>query len=205
MDSPAVQYVTTSDGYDVAYAVSGSGPPLVALGNTGLEHIQLAWQVPPLRAWLEALTQRFKLVQIDRRGSGLSARGLPADLTMDDFQKDIDAVVGHLGLGRFLLYGALYHLSYVPVQYAVQHPDSVAALILMGTGTSLAAYRAPSLFESVADQDWDLFLRSLALVGRGARTSTEVDRIVALYKQVYDKEDFVTGARVNATTPLTRC
>src|SRR2546423_93580 len=28
MDAPPVQYVSTSDGYDIAYTVSGAGPPL---------------------------------------------------------------------------------------------------------------------------------------------------------------------------------
>jgi hypothetical protein len=29
MDAPPVQYVTTSDGYDIAYGVSGEGPLLI--------------------------------------------------------------------------------------------------------------------------------------------------------------------------------
>ena len=202
MDAPPVQYVKTSDGYDIAYAVSGSGPPLVALGSTGIEHIQVAWKTPVLEDWLLALTSRFQLVQIDRRGSGLSTRGLPTSLTMDDFQQDIDAVVSHLGLDRFFLYGTLYHLAFISVQYAVEHADSVLGLILVGAGTSLSAARAPALIDTVSGQDWEFFLRSLALVGRGAESAEEIDAAVERYMQCWHQEDFFMLTKANANTEI---
>lgn len=78
MDAPPVQYVTTSDGVSIAYAVSGSGPTLVILPGA-FEHVQLAWQYPPLQPWLEGLAQRFQVIQIDERGAGMSTRGLAED------------------------------------------------------------------------------------------------------------------------------
>jgi pimeloyl-ACP methyl ester carboxylesterase len=114
VNAPPVQYVKTSDGYDIAYAVSGSGEPLV-IAATGLEHVQLSWDVPDIRDLLRALAERYRLVQFDIHGAGMSSRGLPDDVTMDDFQPDLEAVVDQLNLERFVLYGAVYQ-SYVAVQ-----------------------------------------------------------------------------------------
>ena len=76
MEAPPVQYVTTSDGYSIAYCVSGEGPPLVFL-PLGLNHIQLAWkQDGRISDWLQELASRFRLVQYDSRGEGMSQRGL---------------------------------------------------------------------------------------------------------------------------------
>ena len=74
MEPPAVQYVTTSDGYDIAYTISGEGPPLV-LTPTPFGHLSNDWQWWK-RSLLEALTQRFRLVRYDSRGQGMSSRGL---------------------------------------------------------------------------------------------------------------------------------
>jgi DNA-binding CsgD family transcriptional regulator/pimeloyl-ACP methyl ester carboxylesterase len=202
MDAPPVQYVRTSDGYDIAYGISGDGPPLIAVGSTGFEHIQVAWEIPRLNDWLTALAARFRLIQVDRRGSGLSTRDLPPGTVMEDFQRDIEAVVAHLKLERFFLYGALYHLSYIPVQYAVQHPDSVAGLILAGTGTALAASRVPGLFDTVSGQDWDIFLRSLAVVGRGAQSADEVETIVERYRQCWHQNDFFLMSKAASESNL---
>jgi hypothetical protein len=58
MEAPPVQYAKTSDGFDIAYAVSGEGRPLVFMpGN--FDHVQLAWRYPGLDVWLQALSARF--------------------------------------------------------------------------------------------------------------------------------------------------
>jgi hypothetical protein len=54
MDAPPVQFAPTSNGLSIAYAVSGTGAPLVILPGA-FEHVQLAWQYPDLQPWLEGL------------------------------------------------------------------------------------------------------------------------------------------------------
>jgi hypothetical protein len=80
MNPPPVQYVTTSDGYSIAYAVSGTGSPLVvapAIWN----HVQNSWlpespfgRTPTLHTW----AKRFQVIAYDSRGQGMSQRGLAA-------------------------------------------------------------------------------------------------------------------------------
>jgi len=45
MDAPPVQYVTTSDGYNIAYTVCGEGTPLVFMSSPFM-HVQLYWSTP---------------------------------------------------------------------------------------------------------------------------------------------------------------
>ena len=84
MDLPSVQYVTTSDGVQIAYGVSGNGRPLLFLPGT-FEHVLLAWQYPGLSVWLERLATRFHLIQFDPRGSGMSSRELPDSHSAADY------------------------------------------------------------------------------------------------------------------------
>jgi pimeloyl-ACP methyl ester carboxylesterase len=153
MEPPPVQYVTTSDGVSIAYSVSGAGRPLVFLGPAlgGMAH--------PWRAfldWMTGLTARFRLIQHDMRGHGLSERGLPADFAIGDDERSVEAILGRLNLDRFLLFG-LSGVGHMGVRYAAAHPERVEALILNGTTVSSAT---PSFYRAVAAENWEFFLRS---------------------------------------------
>ena len=71
----------------------------------------------------------------------------------------------------------------------------------MGVGSSLSAFRSPALFELVSGQDWELFLRSLAVM-TGMETAADIDSFVSLYKQAYDQADFFLMAGVAGAIPL---
>ena len=75
MESPAVQYLTTADGYNIAYSVTGSGRPFVLMPEP-FNHLHMIASSPTHRSLLEPLAERFRLVQYDPRGFGLSSRGL---------------------------------------------------------------------------------------------------------------------------------
>ena len=117
MDAPPVQYVRTRDGVSIAYAVSGSGPPIVILSGT-FEHVQLAWQYPQLQPWLEALVDRFQLIQIDERGVGMSSRDLPETMVFGDYILDVEAVLTKLNCGPVVLFGIANH-AMTAIQFAV--------------------------------------------------------------------------------------
>ena len=156
MDPPSVQYVKTSDGYDIAYSETGKGPPLVLLPQSLID-IRLAWHA--FQPWLTALRDRFRLVQFDARGRGLSSRGLPANYTTKDMEIDLSAVVDKLDLSRLTLLanGGFGHLA---VRYAANHPDRVKALIVANCSISMSAF-PKSLFRDVSAENWDLFVQSL--------------------------------------------
>src|SRR5258708_904893 len=93
MEPPTVRYVTTSDGYRIAYAVSGSGPTLVYMPYA-INHIG---HVPPPN-WGQGLLQaglasHFQFVRYDTRAQGLSTRGLRPDHSVLAYERDLEAVL----------------------------------------------------------------------------------------------------------------
>jgi DNA-binding NarL/FixJ family response regulator len=190
MEAPPVQYVTTSDGYDIAYGVCGQGPPLLITG-AGLMHVQLAWQMPRLQDWLVALAARFHVVQIDHRGTGLSSRQLRADHAVEHYQRDLEAVIERLQLDRFVLFGHTYLPTCTATQYAVEHPNRVRALILSATVSALSAQRAPAMFSAFPNQDWDIFLRTIVEVANHPDSPEQAEVMLQLFRQAYEQPDFL--------------
>ena len=192
MDAPPVHYVTTSDGYSIAYAVSGKGRPFVILPGS-FEHVQLAWQYPKLQPWLEGLAARFQLIQLDERGCGMSTRGLKEDHAVEHYQRDIEAVIDHLNPDPFVLYSAATRTS-AAVQFTLNHPDKVFALILGAARLSQASSAAESaFFNTLPEADWELFLRSLA---SQYQAPEDISRSVALLNQAFEQQDFAQRMRV---------
>ena len=76
MEPPPVQYVRTADGLDIAFTVAGQGLPFVFM-PWPFSHRGLWWETAFGRPLAEALAQRFKLVQYDSRGQGMSTEGCP--------------------------------------------------------------------------------------------------------------------------------
>jgi pimeloyl-ACP methyl ester carboxylesterase/DNA-binding CsgD family transcriptional regulator len=182
MDAPPVQYVTTSDDYKIAYATRGEGTPVILLPGT-FDHVQLAWQYPGLQEWVEGLSSKFRLVQFDPRGTGMSQRGLKKSHVRLDYQNDLDAVIDALRLQRFILLGFSNGVARI-VEYSLRKPERVIALIVGTSGLP----RSRALFRTVPAEDWDAFLWSL--VPRDM-SREEAERRVAMQKAAHDQQDFI--------------
>jgi hypothetical protein len=115
MDAPPVQYVRSSDGYSIAFTVCGEGLPFVLMPEQA-SHAQLAWTAKIQPAWLPGLRDRFRLICYDGRGQGMSQRGL-RDFSLSDCRRDLETVVDHLGLDRFILSGQRYKLMPLGPRY----------------------------------------------------------------------------------------
>lgn len=125
-----IRFCTAGDGVRLAYATSGSGPPLVKVANW-LSHLDYDWESPVWRHWLVELARRFTLVRYDERGCGLSDWDV-ARFCFDDWVDDLETVVDALGLERFPLLG-LSQGGPVAIAYAVRHPERVSHLVLLGS------------------------------------------------------------------------
>ncbi|HEY7132398.1 MAG TPA: alpha/beta fold hydrolase [Candidatus Limnocylindrales bacterium] len=125
-----IRFCRSADGTRLAWAVHGSGPPLV-VASCWLSHLQHDWQSPVWRHFLDDLGAIATVIRYDERGFGLS------DWDVDDFSvqarlADLEAVVASAGLDRFALLG-MSGGSAVALAYAAAHPDRVSRLVLYGT------------------------------------------------------------------------
>jgi pimeloyl-ACP methyl ester carboxylesterase/DNA-binding winged helix-turn-helix (wHTH) protein len=124
-----IQFCTVSDGVRLAYATSGTGPPLVKPANW-MTHVEYDWESPVWRHWLRELSLKHTLIRYDERGNGLSDREAE-DLSFEAWVRDLETVVDTLGLERFPLLGISQGCA-VAIAYAVKHPERVTKLVLYG-------------------------------------------------------------------------
>ena len=139
-----IRFCTSFDGTRIAYATTGTGPPLVRVGNW-LTHVELDWGSPIWSHWFEELTRRHRLIRYDLRGSGLSERAVE-DLSLDAWVRDLEAVVRDLGIERFSLLGLCQGGS-IAVAYAARHPERVDRLVLYGSYPNGALTPGATFFE----------------------------------------------------------
>jgi pimeloyl-ACP methyl ester carboxylesterase/DNA-binding CsgD family transcriptional regulator len=124
-----VRFCTATDGVRLAYAVHGSGSPLVRVA-TWLTHLELDWTSPLWRHWLDRLGERHTVARYDERGCGLSDASV-GDPSVETWVGDLETVVDAVGLERFAVLGVSQGAA-VAVAYAVRHPDRVSDLVLYG-------------------------------------------------------------------------
>jgi pimeloyl-ACP methyl ester carboxylesterase len=125
-----VQFCESFDGTRIAYGVSGTGPPVVLLPSW-LTHLRFQRRSVAWQPWLEALTERYRLVRYDPRGCGMSDRKV-GDISFDAWIRDLEALVRHLRLDHFSLVGTC-HGGAVAIDFAARHPHRVSQLVLFGT------------------------------------------------------------------------
>jgi DNA-binding winged helix-turn-helix (wHTH) protein len=124
-----IRIAHSRDGTGIAYAVSGSGPPLMRAGHF-LTHLELDWSSPIWRPMLDRLGQSFTLTRYDQRSTGLSDPN-PPSLELDRLCDDLEAVADAVGLERFPIFAASQGVP-VSIAFAVRNPHRVSGLVLYG-------------------------------------------------------------------------
>ena len=127
-----IRFCTTPDGIQIAYATSGSGPPVVRVANW-LTHLDWDWKSAIWKHWFCEFSQTNTLVRYDMRGSGLSDRTVP-EQGVDAWVRDLHAVVTDLDLDEFSLMG-LCQGGAIAIAYACRYPEKVKKLILYDSYT----------------------------------------------------------------------
>jgi pimeloyl-ACP methyl ester carboxylesterase/DNA-binding CsgD family transcriptional regulator len=135
-----IRFCTSADSTRIAYAIDGSGPPLVRTAFY-LSHLELDWQCPPWKRYLEEYTRHHTLVRHDLRGFGLSEREV-AEHSVEVWVRDLEAVVDAAGLERFAMIG-MCHGGAMAIEYAARHPERVSRLVLYGAYARGRAKRGP--------------------------------------------------------------
>ena len=136
-----IRFCTSADGVRIAYATSGSGPPLVKVG-TWMTHVELDWESSVWRPWLRELSRDHTFLRYDARGCGLSDREV-AEISFEAWVRDLEAVADAAGMERFPLLG-LSQGGAIAIAYAARHPERVSHLVLHGAFTRGRLRRDPS-------------------------------------------------------------
>ncbi len=147
----------SSAGTRIAYAVTGSGPPLVYVSGW-LSHLELSWALPAERAFYEALADGRTLIRYDKPGCGLSDRAADSAYTMVEELAALRAVVAANRLDRFDLMGVSLGAA-VAAAWAADQPESVSRLVLYGGWARGRDVAAPELQRHVIGlvrQHWGL-------------------------------------------------
>ncbi|MFL6027378.1 MAG: alpha/beta fold hydrolase [Friedmanniella sp.] len=126
----SIRFARSSDGVGIAYAVHGSGPPLL-IDKCWLSHLQFDWQSPLWRHYLVELGRIATVIRYDERGYGMSDRNV-AEHSLEARVADLQAVADDAGLERFALLG-MAQAGPVAIEYAARYPERLTRLILYGS------------------------------------------------------------------------
>jgi len=129
IERPCVRFAEGGLGA-VAYTTLGSGERTLVIAPGFVCHIEIALEHPRLRACVEALAERFRVILFDRRGVGLSER-LGATSTPAAIAADIAAILDHAGVPRAWLFGSSEG-GLGAMRLAIDRPDRVEGLCLFG-------------------------------------------------------------------------
>lgn len=160
--APALRFAAAPGG-TVAYATLGDAPEALVVIGGFVSHIEIAWELPALRAFLEALARRFTVVVFDRSGVGLSER-LGASGTVEAAAQDVRAILDAAGIGRAWLFGASEG-GPIALQLAADHPQRVHGVMLFGALAKGA--RSDDHPWALREQDFDTWLDRLVAAWGG--------------------------------------
>jgi pimeloyl-ACP methyl ester carboxylesterase/DNA-binding CsgD family transcriptional regulator len=138
----SIRYLKTRDGVRLAWAALGQGPTLVKAANW-LSHLTYDLESPVWRHWIEFLSQHFRLVRYDERGSGMSDWEV-ADLLPARWGEDLEAVIEASDPGEQFVVLGMSQGAAAAITYAVSHPERISHLILYGGYSKGWAHRPES-------------------------------------------------------------
>jgi class 3 adenylate cyclase len=122
-----------SGGVNVAYQVVGQGNVDLVFVFGWISNVELAWEEPNLRRFLERLTSFSRLILFDKRGTGLSDRVPENELpTLEQRMDDVRAVMDAAGSERAALFG-ISEGGPMSILFAATYPERTVALVTCGT------------------------------------------------------------------------
>ena len=131
MATPQTRYARSGD-VRIAYQVVGNGPIDLVFVPGFISNLEVHWEDPDYSHLLQRLGAFARLIQFDKRGTGLSDRVDARDLpTLETRMDDVRAVMDAAGSGRAVLLGASEGAP-MSILFAATYPERTRALVLYG-------------------------------------------------------------------------
>jgi pimeloyl-ACP methyl ester carboxylesterase len=129
---PETRYAKSGDVH-IAYQVVGDGPlDLVAVPGW-VSHLEYAWGYPPHVHFMQRLALFARLINFDKRGTGMSDRVADGALpTLEERIDDVRAVMDAVGSERAALLGTSEG-GPMSILFAATYPERTSHLILYGS------------------------------------------------------------------------
>ena len=198
----ARQGMVSMDNARLFYEVIGTGEPIIVVhGGPGLDHGYL-------QPGLDALATRHTLVYYDQRGTGRSGAALDsATINIDTFVEDIEALRQTLGFERVSVMGHSFG-SLIATEYALRHPESLRALILMNPVEPGSRYREATgerqrARQTAADrEEMSELTQSEAFTARDPATLSQVYRVA--FRQLLKERERITELELDLQSATAR-
>jgi pimeloyl-ACP methyl ester carboxylesterase len=126
---PETKYAKSGDVH-IAYQVFGDGQLDVVLVPGYITHIELVWEYEPFARALDGFASFARVINFDRRGSGLSDPVADAPC-LEQRMDDVRAVMDAAGSERAALLGISEGVP-MSILFAATYPERVQALVCMG-------------------------------------------------------------------------
>jgi pimeloyl-ACP methyl ester carboxylesterase/DNA-binding CsgD family transcriptional regulator len=183
VEEQAIRFTAAGD-RRIAWASSGSGPPLVFSGFW-MSHLELNWRDPRFRAYIGALARHRTVIRYDSPGTGLSADGPLPTGDLDAEAAALAAVVEAAGADQVDLFAGS---SGAPTgaAFAAANPEAVRRLLFYGgyaAGTAIADERSRRAIVGLVREHWGLGSRALADVFIPSATAAEREEFVEFQRQ----------------------
>lgn len=173
----------------VACATVGDGPPLV-LAPWWISHIELDWERPDFRAFVEALAWDRTVLRYDPLGTGLSDRTEAEHRGLDAELVTLEAVLDGTDVPRAALLG-ISSGACLAAALAARSPERVEALVLLGGYASGARITTPEVRDSIlaaVRAHWGLGSRLLADVFLPEATAAELEAFARFQREAASAE-----------------
>lgn len=144
-------------GFALAYQVVGEGADDVLYLPAYESNVDLMWDVPAYRGFLERMSSLGRLITHDRRGLCCSDRLPPgAAVTLEETCGDLLAILDAAGCRRATVF-AVQEAVFPVLLLAATHPERVERLVLFGASPSYAW--SEDLPDGWTEEQWDAELR----------------------------------------------
>lgn len=189
MEQQSIRFTVDGNGRRIAWASTGSGPPLV-LSGWWTSHLELNWFEPRFRAFVERLGRHRTVIRFDPPGTGLSADGDLPDLDVDEEAAALSAVVEAAADGPVDLAAGSSGVP-IGIAFAIAHPERVRRLLIYGgyaSGSKIADERSREAIVALVRQHWGLGSRALADVFIPGATAAEREEFVEFQRRAMSAE-----------------
>jgi class 3 adenylate cyclase len=144
--APTTRYAQSGDS-SIAYQVVGEGPFDLVVARGWVSHLEVQWELPIQRRWLERLASFSRLILFDKRGTGVSDRVAIENLpTMEERVEDMLAVLDAAESERAAVVG-FGEGGALAALLAAAHPERATALALYEL--LISGYGTPGMDEAI--------------------------------------------------------